>query len=185
MTRICKQDWLAAGLQILVEHGAAMLTIERLTAHVGVTKGSFYHHFQGLSGYKHALLQHIELLALQRVQRPLPQQLSPAEPLASLLTAAELDATDWEAPLRAWALQDDEVRAVQERIDSRRNAVVQTLCQQLVVDESRAKLMSHMAQALMIGSTQIQPPITPADRRRLFQELVRLYLADVTGGESR
>ncbi|MEV0081899.1 TetR/AcrR family transcriptional regulator [Saccharopolyspora sp. NPDC050642] len=42
-----KQDWLDAGLEILADQGVPALTIDRLATKLGLTKGSFYHHFGG------------------------------------------------------------------------------------------------------------------------------------------
>jgi len=54
------QQWLDAGLAILEKQGAKVLTIERLAEQIGLSKGSFYHHFGGMPGYKTALLAHFE-----------------------------------------------------------------------------------------------------------------------------
>lgn len=40
-----KADWIALGVDLLRREGPAGLSIERLTAAAGKTRGSFYHHF--------------------------------------------------------------------------------------------------------------------------------------------
>ena len=55
-----KRDWLDAGLVLLAEQGAPSVTIERLAERLGLSKGSFYHHFKGMGGYRTALLEHFE-----------------------------------------------------------------------------------------------------------------------------
>jgi AcrR family transcriptional regulator len=177
MARTSKQDWLVAGLQILAEHGAPGLTIDRLTMALGLTKGSFYHHFQSLSGYRAALLDYIESKIAEQVAAT-AQAPSPAAGIAQLFDPLAAPAPALEVALRAWAWQDDEVRAVQARIDERRAQRAHSFCRQIAEDDEQAVLMSRLAQALMIGSTQVQPPLGPDLRRALFAEFVRLYQFD-------
>lgn len=188
MARTSKRDWLEAGLQILATQGAPALTIERLTAALGLTKGSFYHHFQGLPGYKAALLAYVEAEQFNQGARSAGQAPSPAARIVRLFDVAVSEAPELAIAFRAWALQDDEVREVQARIDQRRSDCMHALCQQLLADDTQALTMSHLAQALMIGSPQVQPPLPPAARRALLDELLRLYAVEtptaVAGGDA-
>jgi AcrR family transcriptional regulator len=45
--RFTKEAWLELGMDALRKHGSAGITIEKLTAQAGVTRGSFYWHFKG------------------------------------------------------------------------------------------------------------------------------------------
>src|SRR2546429_9216695 len=60
MATTTKRKWLEEGLTLLAESGAGALTIEMLTSRLGVTKGSFYHHFQHFQDYKEHLLTFYE-----------------------------------------------------------------------------------------------------------------------------
>jgi AcrR family transcriptional regulator len=181
LVRTSKRTWLETGLRILAEQGAPALTIDRLAATLGLTKGSFYHHFQGLPGFKAALLDFIEHAMSDRVSAATADAVTPADGMARLFATSVAETPAIEVAFRAWALQDDEVRAVQERVDDQRFATVQSLCRQVVDDESRAQLMGRLAQALMIGSAQLQPPLTPAARRQLLAEFLRLYDLNLDG----
>ncbi|MBA3534230.1 MAG: helix-turn-helix transcriptional regulator, partial [Ardenticatenales bacterium] len=73
-----KEDWLFAGVQVLNDEGAAGLTIERLCERLGVTKGSFYHHWGSYDVFKASLLDHFEregtlniIDQVERAQTPL------------------------------------------------------------------------------------------------------------------
>jgi len=57
---VTRVEWLDAGLDLLATEGAPAVTIERLTGELGVTKGSYYHHFKSAGGYKTALLEYFE-----------------------------------------------------------------------------------------------------------------------------
>jgi AcrR family transcriptional regulator len=178
MARASKQDWLREGLRILAEQGAPALTIDRLANALGLTKGSFYHHFQGLQGYKAALLTFVEEVMADRVSAATAVAATPIDGVTRLLDSTVVEASPFEVALRAWALQDDEVRAVQERVDGHRFTTVHSFCRQVVDDEERALVMSRLAQALMIGGSQLQPPLAPAARRQLITEFLRLYHLD-------
>ena len=55
-----KNRWLDAGLHLLSQEGIAALRIDRLAAALTLSKGSFYHHFAGISGYRLDLLDYYE-----------------------------------------------------------------------------------------------------------------------------
>ncbi len=57
-SRLSVDDWLEAATQILVDDGIDALKISRLSARLGVTKGSFYWHFTDIGALKTALAEH-------------------------------------------------------------------------------------------------------------------------------
>jgi AcrR family transcriptional regulator len=116
---------LDAGLELLATEGAPALTIERLTDQLGVTKGSYYHHFGSAGGFKTALLDYFEVQYTTRLIDAIQQE--NAKPRAKLehllrLVLADPDSAALEIAVRAWALQDPDVRAAQERVDEARTA---------------------------------------------------------------
>lgn len=57
-SRLSRQDWLDTGLDLLAEEGHQNLTIKRLAECLGVTKGSFYWHFESVSDLHAGIVQH-------------------------------------------------------------------------------------------------------------------------------
>ncbi len=147
-----KRDWLDAGLVLLAEQGAPSVTIERLTERLGLSKGSFYHHFKGMSGYRTALLEHFEA---ERTTRFVEQaEAAEGDRLSALLrlVLAPGPGPELEIAVRAWALQDAEARAVQERVDSARVDYLAEISGD-----------AGLAQALylvVVGAGQVVPPLT-------------------------
>ncbi|MER6791801.1 TetR/AcrR family transcriptional regulator [Amycolatopsis mediterranei] len=147
-----KREWLDAGLVLLAEQGAPSVTIERLTERLGLSKGSFYHHFKGMSGYRTALLAHFET---ERTTRFVEQaEAAEGDRLRALLrlVLAPGPGPELEIAVRAWALQDAEARAVQERVDSTRVAYLTEISGD-----------AGLAQALylvVVGAGQVVPPLT-------------------------
>ena len=56
-TRLSVEDWLQAGYTLLAEEGVRALKVERLCQQAGVTRGSFYWHFEDMDGYRTALVE--------------------------------------------------------------------------------------------------------------------------------
>jgi len=55
--RLTRRAWQRAALEALIEGGAASVTVPRLAAKLGVTKGSFYWHFESVDDLLTAALQ--------------------------------------------------------------------------------------------------------------------------------
>ena len=53
-----RERWLAEGLEALRQSGAEGLRIDQLAKHLGVTKGSFYAHFDGKADYVRELCRY-------------------------------------------------------------------------------------------------------------------------------
>ena len=150
-----KRDWLDEGLVLLAEQGAPAVTIERLAERLGLSKGSFYHHFKGMTGFRSALLAHFEAERTLRFIEQVEQ--SPVEDRLRLLMDLVLGpgpGPGLESAMRAWALQDAEAREVQERIDRTRAGYVIELCGD--TDLGRALYL------IVVGAGQVVPPMPVA-----------------------
>lgn len=175
MARRTKRDWLEAGWHLLAEQGIAALTIERLTERLGITKGSFYHHFAGLPDYRTALLAFLEQAETLQVIQLVEQEATPAAKLRRLLDLVVAYPPDSEIALRAWAMQDEEARVVQARIDARRVEYLHGLCTALAPTEARALRMARLAYVILVGGGHLQPPLSAEALRELFDEFLTLY----------
>jgi len=58
---VSREAWLRMGESLALKKGARGLTISALCASLGVTKGSFYHHFQNIQEFKAALQDVLKL----------------------------------------------------------------------------------------------------------------------------
>ena len=166
------------GVRLLADVGGAEVKIDRLTKRLGVTKGSFYHHFQNYEAYKVSLLDFIESHGTLQIIERTEAQATPAGKLAELLSITITDNPNMEIAFRAWALQDETVREYLERIDGRRIAYIQQLSLELTGDKAQAALMGQMFYAIYVGGHHILPPITGDDLMRLYEECKRLYGLD-------
>jgi AcrR family transcriptional regulator len=87
-TRLSVEDWLQAGYIVLAEQGVRALKVERLCRLLGVTRGSFYWHFEDIDGYRAALVESWNTF-LERDRQSLAEldALPPRERLSSVMIA--------------------------------------------------------------------------------------------------
>jgi AcrR family transcriptional regulator len=120
MSRFTREDWLKLGARLLGEEGAAALTIERLTAAAGRTRGSFYHHFADRDAFVRAMMERwrsevIDVWGLRY------QLAGSASELRRLMREQpmELDHS-FERATRRWATSEPIVREVLDAVDRAR-----------------------------------------------------------------
>ncbi len=171
-----KKDWLLEGLRIIGASGVNSLTIEALTTRLGVTKGSFYHHFKNYQEFKEAFLIFFEEEGTLQIINLAEATATPAEKIATVLEATLQGPPQVEVAIRAWALQDELVQTYQERIDQKRIAYLQELFYAVSHPYAQALTMARLFYAIYVGSEHIRPPITGEALRELYNEIWRLYI---------
>jgi len=165
-----RDRWLNEGLRVLAEVGAPALRIDRLAQGLGLSKGSFYHHFDAMPAYRTALLAHYERQSTTRfIEAVAASEVTDARARLELLMSLILDEDDHglETAVRAWALQDADAHAVLERVDGVRVDYLEGLCRELghgdhALDSARAFYL------VMIGADQIILRLARHELRRLW-----------------
>jgi AcrR family transcriptional regulator len=165
-----RDRWLDEGLRVLAEQGAPALRIDRLAQGLGLSKGSFYHHFDAMPAYRTALLAHFEQHSTMRfIEAVAGAEMDGARARIELLMDLVLDEDDHglETAVRAWALQDADAHEVLQRVDAVRVDYLEGLCRDLghgghSIDSARAFYL------VMIGAEQIIPPLARHELRRLW-----------------
>lgn len=175
MARKTKQDWLEEGLALLEEEGATRLKIDVLKERLGVTKGSFYHHFKNFQDYKTNLLGFYEEARMLQIIALVEGEETAVQRLNRIFDVTVQASAKLEVAVRAWSLQDEEVRQYQTRIDTQRLDYADALFFELTKNEEKARLMSQMLYSLYIGCSQLVPPIQGDALGRLYEEFKRLY----------
>jgi len=172
---VTRTEWLDAGLKLLADEGAPAVTIERLTGALGVTKGSYYHHFKGAAGYRTALLEYFEARNTTRLIDAVEAEPDGDDRLLHLLrlVLADPDSARLEIAVRAWALQDAEVRAAQTRVDQTRTAYLKTLCAELGLDVDPDRF-AELLYLILIGAEQVLPTMSREALREIYVMTLRL-----------
>ncbi len=175
-----QRDWLEAGMQILVERGAPGLSIDALCNRLGVTKGSFYHHFAGQKDYKDALLafwQQEDTQGVIAAMDAIQNSPSPLDRLIQVLAGRPAESAASELAIRAWALQDPSLRDPIRQVDAQRVDLMAGMLADSSHDEARARQLSRMLYAMLVGSYTIIPPIEKDAVLDLYREFTRLIEA--------
>ena len=104
--RVQKNDWLERGLELLAREGLNTVTIEALCTLLGVTKGSFYHHFDHREAFLEALLSHWEEHYTRAFIAYSEQGKTPTAQLERLMKIVVRNHDDSEVAIRVWAQRD-------------------------------------------------------------------------------
>ena len=160
--RLTRQDWIDAAIELLAEAGIGAVSVEGLATRLGITRGSFYHHF----GAREDLLQAMLDFWAQRWTYEIRDQmgvlqLDPATTLLVLMRMIRQNrAAAYDAPFRAWALHDPLAHRVVEQVDQTRLAAIRQQFEALGFNgldaENRARLFLHYemaAPAMFAGPT--------------------------------
>ena len=169
--RASPADWCAAGLALLRDEGVDALTVERLCAALGRTKGSFYHHFRDLDAYLAALLERWEE---ELTDAPIRAAAGEPDPRRRGLRLDELVRRldhRLDLAVRAWALRDRRARAAMERVDRRRVDHVAGLYRES--GRRQARLLAELEYAAFVGAQQTGLLASPARDARLARMLRR------------
>lgn len=175
-----RSDWLQAGLTAVADDGPDGLRIDRLCRRLGVSKGSFHHHFAGAGDFKRALLDAYETLVIEALNDAIEQTaaITPQESLASLTAAITSTQSfyrpELEVAIRAWAFSDSQVRAVQERVDRRRLESLEGIWSRILDDPAAVHTAALLPYLVGIGASLVQPPTPPGQLRGVYELLLGL-----------
>jgi AcrR family transcriptional regulator len=175
-----RSDWIQAGLVAVADNGPDGLRIDRLCRRLGVSKGSFHHHFAGAGDFKQALLAAYEALVVDALKQAIDQTAAdnPKAALAGLTAAVTSRGSfyrpDLEVAMRAWAFSDPDARAVQERVDSRRLESLQGIWSRILDDPAAVHTAALLPYLVGIGASLVQPPTPPGQLQRVYELLLAL-----------
>jgi len=164
-SRLSVDDWIRAGYAILAEEGIKALKLDRLCARLGVTKGSFYWHFDGMPSYRAALIATWgELRDEDRRSFDDAGDLTPRERLARMMSAL-VSPRHWtlERAMREWARSDESVAASVRASDRRVLQAVRQAFLDYGFGAADAELRANVVFAAGIGFLHLSRP-TPGPR---------------------
>jgi len=175
--RLSTDDWVQAGFEILAEEGMKALKIDRLCARLGVTKGSFYWHFDGMPSYRAALVESWGLLR-DEDRRTFDDLdgVAPRERLSQMM-ASLVSPRHWtlERAMREWARSDEAVAASVRSSDRRVLEAVRETFADFGFDAEEADLRANVVFAAGIGFLHLSgatPGAKEAVRRERFIDLM-------------
>ncbi len=155
MTTLAKQDLLQAGLAALGREGISGVRVERLAAALGVTKGSFYHHFSKRQELLDGILTFwAEVATEQIISNTNAASGAPRERLLILALnvfseSGNHDQIEW--AIRQWAVSSEEVAQAVASVDSRRIGYVRSLLEESGISPCVAEGRAHLMYRALVG----------------------------------
>lgn len=152
--RFDRDAWLRAAMEVLAREGQAKLNVDALASELGVTKGSFYHHFKDRDDFVQSLTAYWSSTFTDWVIAELESEtLSPEARLLRLMQLIEREQLDrYEIAFRSWAAQDPSVAEDVRKVDLIRYRFVRSLFAEMgfegsdLEDRVRIWLVFHSAQ---------------------------------------
>ncbi len=151
-SKLGRQDWLAIGIQTLIEKGAEAVRVDPLAKLLNVTRGSFYWHFKNRDDLLEEILHEWETRNTQSIIEQIEGlNSSPIDKLLSLLEIAAKDDNLLEKSVRVWSFNDARAAAAIARVDEQRLDYLQNLFLQLGFSEIDSKVRAQIAYSVRLG----------------------------------
>jgi AcrR family transcriptional regulator len=170
---LVRAQWLNAGLEALRKGGVGAVRVERLAAGVGVTKGSFYHHFRD----RGALLEEVlEYWAREMTDAEFERIQTLRGGLAARLVALAEDVLEkgmgrYDPAVRAWAREDRKVAAAVAQVDRRRIKALAAFFEEGGFTVAEARVRARTFYAFLLGEPQVRAPAREAGE---LEKMVRI-----------
>ena len=178
--RKTRKDWINAGIKALKAKGPDAISAEKLARQLGVTRGSFYHHFANIHAFNAAILDHwIQV----NTSSPFAEAKSNAKTVAEELD--ELVEKSWhtdlqlEVAVRAWAMTNRQVRECVENSDKYRLEYLIQLYQAVVGNKDTGKKFAQIAFYGLLGAIHAQPKMEEEKLGTLIREIQMLMLNEL------
>lgn len=175
--RLSAEDWERAALEAIAEGGLQAVAVEQLARKLGVTKGSFYAHFEDRDQLVEAALRRWEQAHVDAFTASMQQTDAPERRLRSLVGMATSAVRTRTIQGRLLLESDDpRVRAALKRVTEVRLARLEATFVELGHSYAHAARRATVAYASYIGLLQLarEVPERLADESALVDELMRL-----------
>ena len=166
-----RNTWLSKGLEVLAEDGFQSLKVDILCRKLGLTKGSFYHHFKDRGHFMEELLAYWEADYTSRPIGLAEEGAGPLEMFEILSSVAAEVPKGPEIAIRTWAQFDPIARSYQERVDRRRLEYLETLIGGITNDPERSEVLASLVLAVYVGAHQVIPPFNQNQLRVVLDEI--------------
>jgi len=166
-----RSAYFTSALALLAEGGHDALTIAALCRDLGVTKGSFYHHFRDFSDFVDGLLAYWASEHATRLIALSTAVTDPVERFDILKGIAITLPHGAEAAIRAWSWSNPTVARVQREVDDARLAHITQAGVEVGLPAQRAALMAKISLSVLIGMQQLERPAPSSAMDEVFTAL--------------
>lgn len=170
--RLNRDSWLECALDVLRDEGIQGVRVERLARDLGVTKGSFYWHFEDRSELQRSILdfwseKYTDVVIKNRELL----EANPSEGLLALLIQVQDQGLDrYELAMRAWAEHDSVALAAVRAVYENRIKFVRSFFTRLGFRGLDADVRTRLALCYLSWEPNMYPN-EPVSRRRKILKL--------------
>ncbi len=150
---LTRQDWCQAGLAALTADGEKGLTVSRIAKQLGVTYGSFYHHFRDSEDFHVAVLDHWH----REILVPLARRNLAKQPASMEVLVQDVEGSGCspvEIALRQWAQHYAPAAAAVRRADRYRMRVMAQMLRKRGVPPAEARSQGELMLLAYLGGLQ-------------------------------
>lgn len=164
--RLSYDDWVDGALALLAREGVGAIRIPRLCSELGVTKGSFYWHFDDIRQLMEAMADRWSAVQADAVRALGAVDYIPVEQRIENMTSLLVDQSTWivEATVREWARNDPKVAGAVRALERKIFDIVEQTMLELGFDETQARLragtMVYLGIGLIHGRGSLPTPTT-------------------------
>jgi AcrR family transcriptional regulator len=169
--------WTRAAIDVLGEQGIDGVRVEVLAKKLGVTKGSFYWHFENRDALLAAMLddwrRRATLTIIDRIEAQDQTALTRLRMLMQVPFQIKADGgAQVELSIRLWARRDKAARSALQEVDELRLRYIARLLRQIGLPEDKADARAILAYAFQRVATSLIPQGDAAMVDRCIAELI-------------
>ena len=176
--RLTRENWLKRALTELSKKGQAGMRIEALSAAIGVSRGSFYWHFENRADFVQALLQHWFENYTQSVPGLVNQDGGSAEEkLARLFEVIHgHQMTKYDVAIRSWALRDCDVDERVAKTDRYRLDFIRSLFSEMGFVENELEIRARSCLSFLTLEYSMFDKLDQKHRTDLIDTLLKFLV---------
>jgi AcrR family transcriptional regulator len=174
-SKLGRQDWVNAALNVLIEEGAEAVKVDILAKSLKITRGSFYWHFKNLDDLLEAIICEWQTSSKDIAQKVEKVGGDPSKKLLHLFKIAARDDDRLEKAMRIWAIYDARAAAAIAQVDRQRLEYLQYLFLQLGFSKTDAEVRAQIAYSVRLGWFLVAIPVE-ASKRMTETHLVHAIL---------
>ena len=175
--RLTRADWIEAAWAVLRDTAAAQPSVAEIAKRLGVTKGSFYWHFEDRADFRSAMFEFFHEEQTEFVMRAMRAvEGTPGQRLRALSSflAEHLDASR-ERAVYQWAAHDAEIAAAVAEDQEQRIAYVAGMLRAGGWPPAKARARATIFVLLMSGWNLTRPAQRAAELRRYARQIEELF----------
>jgi len=149
--KLTKQAWILKGVDILKNEGSHALIMDHMCARLRITKGSFYHYFDGIDEFIMLLVKSWEKTTMEQLKQIDASENGVEEKLNLLRNAFFQDTGRTELGLRAISLERKNVKTIIERVNAQRTSMMKKICVGMGTPAHQAQSVAKMVLDAWLG----------------------------------